>query len=241
MMGILNVGAIQKELAEVEQELVSLPDSNLYQRKNYFHYVVQGKEVGITRKPAIIRQLCRRAYLCKRQTQLMHNLTAPITEYVPTSAFALIQQLPSIYQRFPIEYFYHPSVTKWLAKPPRFNTLKPEDAVYTYQNINFRSLSEREIAQKLTENHLLYYYDATFNLTHAIISPDFYIKNPFTGKIYLWEHFGAFHRTGYSERTNDKMLIYAKIGFHENNNLMTTYNYHLRLPNGLQQQIDRII
>ena len=238
---IINTSAVKAELEEIANELSQLPSERLCIRRGYYYYTVNNEEVSLTKKPEIIRQLCRRAYLLARQKQINNNLKNLTDNFDSRTPIQLIAELPKAYQNLPLEYFYHPSVEQWLAKPPRFNQLNPDDAIYQYQNVNYRSLSEREIAQKLTENGLLFYYDAYFNTYHAALSPDFYIKNPFNGRVYLWEFFGAFHLPKYGERMNDKMTDYAKIGFHENENLILTFNYHLRDMTMIQNLIDRII
>ena len=238
---IINESKIKKELLEIIAELPQLLNGKLYKRRTAFFYRVGAKEIGISRQPDLIRQLCRRAYLELRQRQLENNLQNSITTYDNQTPRQLIADLPNAYQSQPIEYFYHASVEKFLANPPRFNTFNPTDAKYHYLGVNYRSLSEREIAQKLTENGLLFYYDSYFTAYHTALSPDFYIKNPFNGQVYLWEFFGAFHLPKYGERMNDKMADYAKIGFQENDNLITTFNYHLRDTEMIQNLIDRII
>ena len=238
---IVNMTAIKKELIDIEQELSKLPAYRLYRRREFFSYIADGKEIGITRQLDIIKQLCRRAYLLERKKQIHNNLKNCTDNFDDRTPQQLIAGLPQAYQNLPLEYFYHPSVEKWFKYPPRFNTIKPDEVIYEYNNVNYCTLSEREIAQILTENNLLFYYDANIDTGTAKFSPDFYIKNPFSGRYYILEFFGAFHKTGYGERMNDKMASYIKIGFHENDNLITTFNYHLRDRSLIQDLIDRII
>jgi len=238
---IVNNAAIKKELVEIKKELTQLLEGKLYMRRNFCFYKIGRKEIGITKKPLLIQQLSRRAYLEIREKQLENNITNSISKFDHRTPRQLIASLPKAYQTVPESYFYHPSVETWLAKPPRMNTLNLENAIYRYKGIAYRSLSEREIAKKLDENGLPFYYDSRFDIGIAEVSPDFYIKNPFNGKIFLWEFFGAFHISNYGKKMNDKMDTYPKIGFTENDNLIATFEYHLRDTEFIQEIIDKVI
>ena len=241
---IINEKSTKKELVDIEKELSQLPNGKLYiKREMFYSYYCPSKkkEKCITKNPELIRQLARCEYLQTRKKQLENNLSHSISEFDHRTPHQLIATLPKAYQSVPEAYFYHPSVESWLSHPPRINTLNPEDAKYLYKDITYRTLSEREIAKKLDENGLLFYYDSRFDIGIAEVSPDFYIKNPFNGKIFLWEFFGAFHIPNYGKRMNDKMASYPKIGFTENDNLIITFEYHLRDTECLQDIIDKII
>lgn len=121
------------------------------------------------------------------------------------------------------------------------NTLYQENAKYIHNGVTYRSMSEREIAQKLNENNIPFYYDARFSTGATDLSPDFYIINPFTGKYFLWEHFGSFNIPSYGERMNDKLATYTKIDFIENDNLIVIFEHHLRDTNRIQVLIDQVI
>ena len=238
---IINTQAVNDELSEIKKELSELQVGRLYLRRGYHYCKFQNREIGLKNKPYLVRELSRRAYLEQRQIQLKNNLKNLTDKFDDRTPQQLIAGLPQAYQNLPLEYFYHPTVEKWLAKPPRFNTFNLDDVIYEYKDIKYRSLSEREIAQKLSDNNLLFYYDIRFSTGTAELSPDFYIKNPFNGRIYLWEFFGAFHLPKYGERMNEKMATYAQIGFHESDNLIVTFNYHLRDTELIQNLIDQII
>ena len=238
---IINESAYKKELAEIEKELAQLPQDQLYIRKKFYNYRKDGKEIGITKNPEFIQQLCRRAYLQVRKEQLENNMKNPISKFDHRTSRQLIASLSTAYQSVPEAYFYHPSVESWLEKPPRKNSINLENSKYLYKDVAYRTLSEREIAEKLDENGLLFYYDSCFDVGIAQVSPDFYIKNPFNGKIFLWEFFGAFHIPKYGEKMNDKMATYSKIGFVEADNLIATFEYHLRDTERIQNIVDEII
>lgn len=239
----LSIKHYEQELSAIEKELAALPSGSLRLKKNFFvHFCpTTKKEKGITKNISLQKQLARKAYLLARQSQLKNNLAQPLNKHDFRKPHELIRDLPTAYQNLPAEYFYHQDVDKFLAKPPRFNTLFQEDAKYLHNHINYRTLSEREIARKLDENNIPFYYDIRFNTGTEDLSADFYLKNPFNGKIFLWEFFGAFHTSDYGKKMNDKMTAYRKIGFTEGDNLIATFEYHLRDTDLIQEIIDTII
>lgn len=231
-----------QELLSIEKELATLPGGHLRLRKNLIHYCpTTKKEKGITKNPQLLQQLARKAYLLTRQSQIKNNLEQPLNKHDYRKPHELIKNLPVAYQKLPTELFYHPTVESWLAKPPRFNTLYQEDVKYALNGVEYRTLSEREIARKLDENGLPFYYDIRFSTGSEDVSTDFYLKNPFNGKIFLWEFFGAFHKKDYGKKMNDKMAAYRKIGFIEGDNLIATFEYHLRDTDLIQAIIDTVI
>ena len=237
-----NIEYFKQELLSIEKELMTLPEGHLRCRRNFIHYCpISKKEKGITKNTQLIKQLARKEFILARRSQIKNNLTQPLNKHDYRKPYELIDNLPQAYQDLPIDYFYHPSVEKWLAKPPRFNTLYQDNAKYTYNDISYRSLSEREIARKLDENGIPFYYDTRFSTGTEDISPDFQIKNPFNGKVFLWEFFGAFHITDYGQKMNDKMAAYRKINFIEGDNLIATFEHHLRDTSLIQEIIDTII
>jgi len=231
-----------QELEQVINELSGLPEGSLIKKKSYYYHTVRDKQIGITRNPTLIRQLARKKYLLARRAQLDHNLNVKSPEELDIrTSQQLIANLPAAYQTLPLDYFYHPSVPAWLAKQPRKNTLYRENEKYIYNGTAYRTMSERQIAEILHQNNLLYQYDCTFDMGVALISPDFVIKNPFNNTTVLCEFFGAFHKASYGEAMNDKLDNYAKVGYIEGNNLITLFEYHLRDPQRIQTILESTV
>jgi len=228
----------QNELQAIDAELGKLPTGYLIKRATTYYHDDKLQRVGITKNLELLKQLCRKRYLLKRKAQIDDALKGKIDARTPNE---LIADFPKAYQSVPISYFYHPSVEKWLAKVPRKNTLNPENEIYRYNDVKYRSMSERIIAEILDKNGLPFQHDATFNLGHAQVSPDFVTKNPFTGKTFIIEFFGAFNQTGYADKMNDKFDAYEQIGFVEGDNLINLFAYHIRDPQRIQKLIDEMI
>jgi len=232
----------KQELDRINKELKTLPPGHLGEKRSYYYHINKEKHVGITRKPKIIRQLARKKYLLARKAQLERNLSKPLNEFNLSTPTEIIASLPDIYKTLPESYFYHPSIEPWLANPPRKNSLNPEHAKYnSSNNIQFRSLMERIIAEVLNEFNLPYHYDAVIEIGDKLVSPDFIIKNPFTGETFIWEHFGAFNQEDYAKSMNEKMNRYIENGFGPLENLIATYEYHIRDTQRIREIIEQII
>jgi len=231
-----------REIEQINEELETLPEGYLIRKRFYYYHVVKDKQTGITRNIKLTKQLCRKRYLLIRKIQLENNIKALTPADLDTRIpRELIASLPKAYQNLPESYFYHPSIEVWLETPQSTNNLYLENAVYTYNGINFRSLAERIIAEHLDKYGLLFRYDSIYKLNNNQISPDFFIKNPFNNKTVVWEHFGAFHKEKYADSMNNKMDRYINHGYSQLENLIATYQYHIRKPERIQNLIEQII
>jgi len=231
-----------KELESIKQELEPLPEGYLVKKKSSVYYhVFKNQQTGITKNVTLIQQLCRKRYLLVRKGQLETNINATSPAGLDNrTPMQLIASLPKAYQTVPVHYFYHPQVDKWQGRL-QTTDLYPETAVYTHNGIHFRSMSERTIAEQLDKYGLLYRYEPIFGLMEMDVSPDFLVKNPFTNKVVIWEHFGAFNQSKYADHMNDKMDAYLSQGFQIGFDLITTFQYHIRKPERIQELIEDII
>lgn len=90
-----------------------------------------------------------------------------------------------------------------------------------------RSKSENIIADTLSRMHVPYRYEYPLELTaergqKITIHPDFMCLNLKTREEFFWEHFGMMDNPEYSERTVQKLSLYAKNGFFPGKNLIIT-------------------
>jgi len=231
-----------KEIEQIDKELLTLPKGYLVEKRSYYYHVVKEVQTGITKNTELIQQLCRKRYLLVRKKQLENNISATSVSDLDTrTSKELITALPNAYQTVPISYFYHPSIKAWLAKRQTKNTLYLESAIYSYNGMNFRSMAERIIAEQLDKNDLLFQYEPRFDLGNKQVSPDFLVKNPFNAKTIIWEHFGALNQEKYADAMNDKMDTYINLGFTPFENLIATYQYHIRKTERIQELIEQII
>ena len=233
----------KQEINEMKEEFSISPKGHLgIKGSSYYYQIIQGKHISITKDKKLIRQLCRKRYLQERIAQLENNISKPISEFDFRTPKELIATFPKAYQTVPEDYFHHPSIAAWKAAPTKENTINPENLVYSSNDdIEFRSIAERSIAEQLDHYGLPYRYDTVIKIKGKEVSPDFIIINPHTGKEFIWEHFGSFHKKEYEDSMTTKMDLYMRKGLVPSENLITTYQYHIRDIRRIQKIIEEII
>lgn len=228
---------IKTELENVKSEIHNAPEGYLAKRGTSYIHIKKEKQIGITKNPDLIRQLCRKKYLIARKVQLESLVKGEIDTRTPRQ---IIESFSKAYQSVPIDYFYHPETLEWVNKKKRRNTLFPEDIKYQYNGVGYRTLSERIVAEILTKNGFVFEYELRYDFGHAQVSPDFTMKNPFNDKTYIIEYYGAFNKKDYADKMNDKFDAYDKIGYIDGENLITLFEYHIREPKRIQRIIDNL-
>lgn len=235
----------QKVLQEIDKELENLPTGYLSKRRKTYYHTIDRKDIGITKKPLIIRQLCRKKYLLARKDQLMKNishLSADLSKVDERTSKQLIETFSQAYQEVPISYFYHPSVETWLTAPHEKHPYPPEEQVYITKNgVRVRSKSELLIATQLENYQIPYQYEAELILGNKKEYPDFIIKSPFTGKTVIWEHFGALHLSGYETKMNEKLDAYLTYGYVPNETIIYTFEFQVKKASRIQKIIESSI
>jgi len=233
-----------QELRVIEKELRSLPDGRLKIRKKYFSHVIGDNEISITKNVSLIRRLCRKKFLLEKKRRLRHNLNPKclVVNLVEVNPKAVIAALPNAYQGLPSNFFYQTDVHKWRSMLPKKNPHQSEQLNYTSPNgILLRSKSEFTIASLLEAYDIPYHYEASVKLGGKTIYPDFVIKSPFTGKLIIWEHFGALHQEGYIEKMNEKMKGYMNHGYIPFDSLIYTFEFDVMVEDRLKDIIKKII
>jgi len=240
---------IQKELNNyrrilfaVNKELLKLPAGSLIIRGTRYYHATNGEEIGITKNKELIKLLSRKKTLLafkKRLEQNISVITKSQSKLVSTSYKEIISTLPATFQKLPNSYFFHPSMKKWLAKMDNENTYKGR-RYETQRGILLRSKSEYMIACLLEEYGILYLYEPAINLEGKTKYPDFIILNPFTGKIIIWEHFGALHMPNYEQEMNQKMELYLANGFIPFETIIYTFEFDMNTRR-LRSLIENII
>ena len=242
---MIKLADYEKELASVNKELELLPEGRLSKKGSFYYQVTKEKKTGITKNKKIIRELCRKRYLQTRKKLLNNNILATSTalkKIENTASGEIIDSFPSTYKQLSRDYFYHPSMEKWLQEDYDKNLYRMEDLKFSSNNgIKLRSKSEVFIANQLESYHLPYRYDTAIKLGSKTIYTDFIIKNPYTGKIILWEHFGALHLADYERQMNDKMDLYLKAGYIPFETIIYTFESDSKNPKRLKYLIETVI
>ena len=104
------------------------------------------------------------------------------------------------------------------------NLKHPEHLVHKVSKDEFvRSKSEAMIAKLLKQNRIPYRYECQLILDDIELYPDFTIRHPRTGEVYIWEHFGLLNKPEYVKNMHSKMQIFTANNFLPGINLITTY------------------
>jgi len=235
----------EKELEAIDKELSTLPSGSLVKRGAYYTHVDKGKEIGITDNTDDIRLLCRKKSILIQKKQLKNNMSIlahPVSKLIEDTPEEIISSLPSSYQGLPKDYFYHSEIKSWLEAPYKKNPYQKENLVFTSNNgVPLRSKSEVLIANQLEHLVIPYRYEAALTLGNKEIYPDFTIKNPYNGKIIIWEHFGALHEEDYVKRMYTRMKMYRDHNYHLFENIIYTFEPDVEKPKHLINLIKRLI
>lgn len=242
---MIKINVYKQDLKLTVRELQTSPDGFLLRKGRYYYHRANNKEIGITRKPALIYNLARKRYSLARKEQLENNISVTsqsISNLDKTMPEALIQSLPKTYQDLPITYFYHPSTAAWIAADYQKNPYPFEGRKYiTKKGVRVRSKSELLIANLLEAHNIPYRYEGAIILGGKTKFADFIILNPFSGKQIIWEHFGATNLPGYEENMNEKMNLYTKHGYTPFETFIYTFEYEVGDPQRLQDLIENVI
>ena len=243
---IIQLNQYKDQLEAVDQELQTLPEGYLLKRGKFYWHKIDKKELGITNDTELIRTLCRKRYLQARHKQLAKSIAAvskSLDRVAKPTFDETVNSFSSAYQGLPETYFQrHSSVDVWLSDHYQKNPYPPDEWPYASKNgTPLRSKSEVLIANHLEDYGIPYRYDAALTLGGQTKYPDFTIKNPFTGKLIIWEHFGALHQPKYEEIMAEKMGLYLKHGYVPFETLIYTFEFDVRGDRRLKDLIEQVI
>jgi len=226
---------------QIKKELATLPAGYLAHRGKYYSHIYQRKEIGIAIDSDLLSQLCRKRFLIEWERQLRNNLEKR-NQWDERTPNEIIRSLPKTYQQIPVEHFFHPAVKCFFKSPPLKNPYPPSSWNYvSKKGIAFRSKSELMIADILETYEIPYQYDVAIELGRVTKYPDFTLLNPFTGKVFIWEHFGALNQEGYQQGMIEKMGLYLKHGFRPYENLIYTFEADIATPGRVQELVEKVV
>ena len=239
---IINLYKIKSEIGDMSVELKTSPKGHLNKRGKYYYHFIGREGSGVSKNKVLIKLLCRKKYILARLEQLERNLSCAIVDFDHTLPKDLIISFSKTYQEIPISYFYHPSIEAWLKEEVESNSYPIKNGFRTsYNKILVRSKSEQIIGSLLEEYGIVYRYDTKLMLDSKTRCPDFIIKNPFTGKEIIWEHYGALHQNKYEESMHEKMHLYLKQGYIPNDTIIFTFEIDISIEQRLVDIIENII
>lgn len=205
----------EEKIKEIDKKLRTYPSGSLVRRGSYYSHVQKNKEIAITKDERLIRLLCRKKFLLIVRQHLKTNISLmahPTSKILEITNEEIIDSLPASYQGLPKDYFFHPSVKKWLEKPYQKNSYPQDSTLTTGEGVQLRSKSEVLVGIQLEYFGLNYRADSAFTIGNKKIYPDFIIVDLYTGKFIVWEHFGALHEKEYVDKMYTKMKLYRDYG-----------------------------
>lgn len=224
---------LDKQIESLQAQLKTFPDGQFFCNKNgkrykWFH-ITDGKKKYLKKKDhSLAEQLDIKKYLSLQLDDCLHEKTAIdfyLRHHVPAKAEQLLT-LNSDYQKLLFPYFKTLSqeLEAWsnstFIQCPKY----PESKIHLAPSGNMvRSKSEVLIDMQLYTHRIPFRYECELQLGEITIYPDFTVRNPRTGKILYWEHFGQMDNSEYAKKTARKLNAYISNNIIPNIDLITTY------------------
>lgn len=215
---------LEREKKRICNQLRVLPKEKLVKKtahgKDYYYFESNGKRVSLQGKPKILSEYIFRDNLRKELEAINQNI--PILNRIIKKYRPLIQ-----------------NDTTWSSIEAQQNSYHAENRVHVYRGVAYRSKSEMLIAMALTSHGVEFKYEAKMEVNGRYIYPDFIIKRPKDGKIFIWEHFGRMDLEDYRRKSFNKLEDYHYQGFDLWNNFIVSFDQGAGSIN--MDYIDKII
>lgn len=215
---------LTREKSRIAQQLKDLPKGRLIKKKSrgkdYYYLETKGKRTSLFKNPKLRDKYLLRGSL---QTQL-YTIDKNIT--------VLERAIKS----------YHPLVeltTMWATIEAQQNNYKEEHKVHVYRGVSYRSKSEMLIATILTSYGIEFKYESKMYVNGRYIYPDFVIKRPKDGKIFIWEHFGKMQEDDYRRKNINRIEEFHQVGYYLWDNFIASFDLGKNSIN--MDYIDKII
>lgn len=225
---------LQKRIHYLKNQLSEFPNGYLTCSRNgnyikYFHVTDGSKTYIPTKNQSLIHALARKKYLSAVLNDLLQeqkSIDSFLKHYRNHSSnVSKLLDHPS-YQKI-ISNSLTPlseELAKWEKAPYNHNPSHPDNLIHPCLSGHIvRSKSESFIDQALFTHQIPFRYECELKLGEIIVYPDFSIRHPETGQLFLWEHFGFMNSTVYSQNSIQKLQLYTANGFIPTINLITTY------------------
>lgn len=224
---------LNKQINSLQAQLETFPDGDFFSNKNgnryKWFYIQNGKKKYLDKSnQSLAEQLAIKKYLSLQLNDCIHEKNAIdfyLRHHVPAKAEQLLIK-NSDYQSLLSSYFRPLSkeLEEWGKSPFNQCTNYPEKKIHLAPSGNMvRSKSEMLIDMLLYTNNIPFRYECELELNGIIIYPDFTIRNPRTGKLLYWEHFGKMDDPDYARKTSRKLNTYISNNIIPDIDLITTY------------------
>lgn len=243
---------LEKEREAIEGKLAKLPlgDFKCYKNGKYFKwYIVEKQEKRRTylhsEDRVLAEKLAQRGYLESKLDDIKHEIEA-LNRYIRyhrkdlksvkfanknSGYLALVQPLLELEDA---------ALREWATKYKRLDYKMDQLKCKALDGNFYRSKSEAFIATRLYERGIAFRYECAVQLEDGrTVYPDFVIKHPRTGELYIWEHLGMMDVAEYRQHNVTKIMEYMESGYQLGRNLiLTTEDEMQRLD---IEEVDRII
>ena len=224
---------LEEQIKTLQSKIKQLPEGEFYCTKNgkYFkwYHVLENKTYLLKKKfHFLAEQLAIKKFLSLQLNDCLNEkkaIDSYLHHHVPAKAEQLLTQNAE-YQRLLAHYFQPLSqeLEEWSKSPfiqcPKY----PEHKIHLAASGNtVRSKSEVLIDLQLFTNKIPFRYECELQLGDVTIYPDFTVRNPRTGKIYYWEHFGMMDDPNYAYHVSHKLSTYISNHIIPTIDLITTY------------------
>ncbi len=191
------LGFLRRQREQLKSRIGRMPEGRLIRkkarRKTYYYTEQNGRRISLADQPELVRQ-----YLEKEKC---NELLKSIEQDIP-----LLERTLREYQ--PIQ----PSDAWWNSLEQEKNRYKEEEKRNAYNGVYYRSKSEMMIASMLTSYGIEFKYEAGIEVNGRTIYPDFIVKRPRDGKLFIWEHFGMITDDRYLKKAYRKLEDYHSRG-----------------------------
>ncbi len=230
--------AIQAEISETRSKLRTLPKGSLQYHKNgkylkLFQRLpdgsINGKRIYLGKdKRRLAGRLALKKYLETKLKDLLRENSA-ISNYFAVfdgvyESRKLFDHSEALRSLLPSEFLPLSSeLARWAGEPFPSSAAFPENLLVRAPHGMVRSKSEAIISWELFENKIPYRYECDLSTPFGILHPNFTIRHPKTGELYIWEHFGLIDDPPYLSSALSKVRTYISLGYLPSNNLILTY------------------
>lgn len=215
---------LERERMRIENQLQVLPKEKLIKKHakgRRYYYIQKGKKLCSLRKDT---ELINK-YLLKENLQ---RQLAAIERNIP-----MLQRTIKSYRTISVLN------SNWESVEDQQNRFYEDHKVHVYQGVNYGSKSEMLIAMALTSYGIEFEYETKMYVKGRYIYPDFLIKRPKDGKLFIWEHFGRMQEDEYRHKNLNRIEEYHQVGYYLWDNLIASFDLGKNSIN--MDYIDKII
>ncbi len=215
---------LEREQKRIQNQLRVLPKEKLVRKcahgKEYYYFEMKGRRISLQGNPKAMKEYLFRDRLQRQLRAIEYNI--PLLKRVIKNYRPLIE-----------------INSDWASIEPQQNSNFDENRAHVWNGIAFLSKSEMLIAMALTSYGIEFKYESKMYVNGRYIYPDFVIKRPKDGKIFIWEHFGKMHEDGYRHKNINRLEEYHQEGYYLWDNMIASFD---RGKNSIDMDyIDKII